>query len=779
MKKLSLGIASTFMLVTIAAFAANFTDDTVQIGKPGSSADKSVIFGASNKKKLSHKPGTLTLDYEGNNLSVGDGANTADKTIKLNKGVNSPTIRHNFTSGDLEIENAPVLNQKGNTVSVGDGTNTNKVLKFNKGASSPEIRFNSTTSKLEFSNDASLYKAIGSGFGGGGDGGKNLLTNGSFEDGISLEWSNTGGTFTQGTYTNGTDDDSKYANFVASGSGQYFETTLKAVPDSLGVGCMSDLKYFGGSGNFKLQALDSSANVLSEIVLVNTTSWQKSPTIAFPCPAPGATMRARIISTAAGTIQGDLVYIGGNKNVVNVGNARVLGTLSYPATTNCDWSQGANGFVFTNFAADTDCATPTVSGAVIAPATKIPGFQIAYAQAGVYMVVWNGSPYVTNGQGNWRLSDGTNHSLGSTIYAGATSGGPGTYVGTITLPVGASNWTVQVQSGSSVSQVIENGNNNEINSFTVYYLGSGQDTAISNEQSSWLIDVNVGGGNPAVTTNTTFVEATLGTLDMVINPLSAPAEIPCSATNPSTGLTCAAGNESVGVVFTPPYAGFFEVCGYFGLNSGGQSIATQWVETPNNDQTILQEGKTRVEMGVSGSTSVANCGTFQFNSTAKRTLRLMYEATGAGLYTLDRSTNVGQRDLHIIVKPLLQNVARPVLTGDQVTAPGTVNERIFRAKFNNAGSCSIVNQSGSWVSSCVRNSAGNLTITFAGGTFSSGPTCSAINEVAGTIGDQVVSRIAAVTASQIDIWTNLRGSTGGSASVGADYPVHLICMGPK
>jgi hypothetical protein len=278
-----------------------------------------------------------------------------------------------------------------------------------------------------------------------------------------------------------------------------------------------------------------------------------------------------------------------------------------------------------------------------------------------------------------------------------------------------------VQSGSTVSQVIENGNNNETNNFTVYYLGSGQDSAVTNGQSSWLIDVNVGGGNPAVTTNTTFVEATLGTLDMVINPGSAPAEIPCSATNPSTGLTCAAGNESVGVVFTPPYAGFFEVCGYFGLNSGGQSIATQWIETPNNAQTILQEGKTRVEMGVSGSTAVANCGTFQFNSTSKRTLRLMYEATGAGLYTLDRSTNVGQRDLHVIVKPLLQNIARPVLTGDQVTTPGATNPILFGFNYgttNAATPCSgtpcFLEKTGNAISSVTRSGTGQYIANFDG-----------------------------------------------------------------
>lgn len=742
MKKLSLGIASTFLFVTIAALAANFTDDQLQFGKPGSSANKEIVFGASNKKKLKHVPGTLTLDYEGNNLSVGDGLNTSDKTFKLNKGGSSPTFRHNFTSGDLEIENAPVLNQKGNTVSVGDGTNTNKVLKFNKGANSPEIRYNSTTSKIEFSNDASLYKAIGSGSGGGGDGGKNLLTNGSFEDGISLEWSNTGGTFTQGTYTNGTDDDSKYANFVASGSGQYFETTLKAVPDSLGAGCMADLKYFGGSGNFKLQALDSSANVLSEIALVNTTSWQKSPTIAFPCPAPGATMRARIISTGAGTIQGDLVYIGGNKNISQVSQATVWAQARWAPNPSCHYAaNGATVFThFSEFTADTDCNNPTVSGRATVPGTKVPQLVVPFVPKGKYVLRINSDNQNFSGTGSSQngCTDGitlgserSNYgpSIGNTIGAGGLT----CYFEYATDQTNVAFRPIGQGTGGTSVPGIANFESTQDEMALEMWLTrfpSDQEQAVTNEQSSWLIDANIGGEDFTFNSiASTYTAMESPNLDLVLNTAkgSANAEIPCNTTNPSTGLTCAAGSENIGVAFTPPYAGLFEACVDFWFASApGNATTFQLVETPNNAQTILQEGGQKTGSSGGGAqidSSMHVCGTFKFDSTAKRTIRLMFESpdTATRLIAIGRGSTLGQRDLKITVKPVLQNVARPVLTGDQVTTPGASQPILFGFNYattTEATPCSgtpcLLVQTGNIVTSVTRSATGQYVANFNG-----------------------------------------------------------------
>lgn len=790
MKKLSLGIASTFLFVTIAALAANFTDDQLQFGKPGSSANKEIVFGASNKKKLKHVPGTLTLDYEGNNLSVGDGLNTSDKTLKLNKGAGSPTFRHNFTSGDLEIENAPVLNQKGNTVSVGDGTNTNKVLKFNKGANSPEIRFNSTTAKLEFSNDASLYKAIGSGSG-AGEGGKNLLTNGSFEDGISLEWQNTGGTFTQGTYTNGTDDDSKFANFVASAAGQYFETTLLTVPDSLGVGCMSDLKYFGGGGNFKLQVLDASSNLLAETVLADGTAWKKSSTIAYPCPAPGATLRARIISTAAGTIQADQVYLGGNKNLAQVSLAKFAGESYFESQPACTWTYTLS--TLGQFNATAACPGPTVVtssvGTWLTTDVDRPIQTVQNLPAGIYKATFFVRTNMSIAAGSQlAINDGltTCQPVSSEDSASASSGQSISCSFTYATPQASRSFQL-FGAVTANTIIIQNatGTLNNKTKFLLEYWPLDSETAVSNEQSSWLIDANIGGATITVAgIQSTFTEITNGSLDLVLNSAknSAPAEIPCSSTNPSTGVTCAAGNESLGIVFTPPYAGQFEVCADFWFNGATGAYKTfQLIETPNNAQTILQEGGQRT--GGGGSVTDYShhvCGTFKFDSVTKRTIRLMYESQDAGnsVIAIARDAGLGQRDMKITVRPVLQNVARPVLTGDQVTTPGATNPKTYMFEFGQGsrgsactvGPCTLHLNQGGLVSSVTKpGGAGTYDVNINAGKFN-GTNYSCVVSNA-TAQDSVHCGVGIYTASSFRV--NCAVPNISSTAVAAT----VICMG--
>jgi hypothetical protein len=123
------------------------------------------------------------------------------------------------------------------------------------------------------------------------------------------------------------------------------------------------------------------------------------------------------------------------------------------------------------------------------------------------------------------------------------------------------------------------------------------------------------------------------------------AEIPCSGTNPSTGLTCSAGDEGLGVVFTVPYAPVsVEVCAFFnhrilGDNKTGSLVNFfELVETPNDSQTILQEGNSYIEHSLGGQalsnihgSQIKLCTPFYFSTTGKKTIRLFHQvdATGA------------------------------------------------------------------------------------------------------------------------------------------------------
>jgi hypothetical protein len=147
------------------------------------------------------------------------------------------------------------------TLTIGrPGSSANKVMSLG----TKVIRSNESTGKLEFSNDGTLYKNLGSGSG-SGDTGVNVLENASFEDGLTPGWTSVGGTFTQQTYTNGIEGDTKYARHVASASGQYFESDAKIVTDSIGSSCLAYSKYKTTDNNaYKISFFSAGVEINSQ-----------------------------------------------------------------------------------------------------------------------------------------------------------------------------------------------------------------------------------------------------------------------------------------------------------------------------------------------------------------------------------------------------------------------------------------------------------------------------------------------------------------------------------
>lgn len=90
-----------------------------------------------------------------------------------------------------------------------------------------------------------------------------------------------------------------------------------------------------------------------------------------------------------------------------------VGNLKYAGATNCSWS--LTDASFANFAADTDCNAPTVSGSASAPGTKIPGAVFSNLSAGSYMAVASGSFAADY--------SGSNTSCGFAISDGSSKGG--------------------------------------------------------------------------------------------------------------------------------------------------------------------------------------------------------------------------------------------------------------------------------------------------------------------------------------------------------------------
>lgn len=704
MKKLSLGIASTFLFVTIAALAANFTDDQLQFGKPGSSANKEIVFGASNKKKLKHVPGTLTLDYEGNNLSVGDGLNTSDKTLKLNKGANSPTLRHNFTSGDLEIENAPVLNQKGNTISVGDGTNTNKVLKFNKGASSPEIRYNSSTGKLQFTNDTTTYKDIGSGSGGGG--GVNLLQefNSDFESGSPPQnWTASGGTFI--TETTNPLFGLQSGSWDSNASSQTLSSQLVTIEKGfIGKKCTADIEYqwpSGVSGDLSFQVVDQVPNILATVNLEPTSgSNTRKAFLAFDCPSVATDqLRVRLLSNVANPalIVVDNAFVGVNKSTTNVTQASVWARARWLPAINCQWDNAAGTAVLTfwsDFPADTDCNNPQVFGQAVVPGTKVPRLRVANLPPGKYRFEAKGlHGNVGSNTAVWTTTDGTNDGGDRINSVSASSVFQGPITGFFEYTSAQSNVEFRVVhqltsgSGSGIIPNSETTQNENIYELVLYRYPTESAEALNLETSGYLVQAKIEGTNPSLSTVDVTSLSQIGVNGLTLTPFgnSQTARIPCAGAA-ATGATCA-GDEIIGIEIDAPYAGDYEVCAQFtsagaiGGAAGSQlekafAIVEQDVVTGT---TITRAGVKRATQlhSYEGSTSsqfmwtpFTLCEVWPVASAGKRRFALDYTQDVVGAATISSNLILtdasggaqGGRNVTWTVKSLTQQFPAPVFT---------------------------------------------------------------------------------------------------------------------
>lgn len=771
--KFLMNLILIYCLLITSVFAQSVNpNDQLKLGKPSSVSDKGIVFdtndGVSNKKLLVEKI-SKKLKWDGNTVQIGDGSSSSDKELIIAGALKS--LKYNGTTGEFEFNDDVKLSASLKTdflQAVNSEVAINSLLRATQGikvgSGANEIRVNA--GNLEFSNDGTLFKKFGTGTGGSSTG-TTILDNASFEDGISTNWTSSGGTFTQGTYTNGVEGNTKYAQFVATGAGQYFETALFSVPTNFSGGCQADFKKVNVSANdlFKVEVLDSSANILSA-GNVKASSWVKFPTINFTCPTAGTQIKLRVTSLSAGTIQVDDAYLGSNQNIVNLNQAKLIGSVTI---TGCTTNWGTTSTTFAEFPTQTGCSYST-NGLALAPSTNIPAIKFANLPAGDYRIEYEGAlrQGSANFVGYYQFWDGVNTARevsahtnqGGTIYTSGISQ-------TISYATAQSNITLSMRgktdSGGNAGPF---GTNSIPGVIKVWYFPAGQETAVSAEQASWFIDANIGGANPTMpSASSTYTEVINSNLDLVINSTkgSSPVEIACSNGNASTGLTCTTGQESLGISFVPGAgSGLYEVCAVSGFSlSSGDNYTFQLVETPNTSLTILQEGGQRSFVTSASAHVMRNCGVFNFSDTSKRTVRLMFESTASTVgstFSLDRSATSGQRDMNWTVRPLLSAFNRPILTGDQVRTPGLSNPLLFSARVDT--SAVISREYGEWLNTC--SGTGTKTCTFST-PFLSIPNCWVESEAGSGAPENQIEPVTSTT--QVQYTTN--ASAGGVTNTNA------------
>ncbi len=574
------------------------------------------------------------------------------------------------------------------------------------------IRSNESTGNLEFSNDTgSLWKKIGSGTGAGGAGGVNILSNASFEDGLT-NWTNSGGTLTQETYTNGLDGNTKYARFVATGAGQYVETDLTTFHDNLSGGGMGDFKYLQGDNAFVYKVINGSAGVISSGDISDLTSWLKAPTITFDIPSQA---KLRIESTGAGTIDFDEAYLGSNKNISPVGKGSYfVGSITYPAQS-IDALNSSTSWTSLSFAS-LPLSITTIGDVALVNSGQDVAITIPNAKKGTYVINLHGELFQTNSGdnvGSWRVHDGTasyQESIEGVINVEAY-----TYFGdkTFSIPVTSDgSITFAIQNKSNTGSVGAVRLSTAGAKISVQYYPSGSETveAFTPEQADFFISGSIGGGNASLLNSASETPIESSSLSMILK--DGIATIPCSGTNLSTGLTCSVGNESVGVVFNAPLSGVYEIC-MRALADGASAHGVRIVETENAAQTILNTSTQMAYLSQDQWFSI--CAPMDVNSSGKKTFRLFSKGSTASVFVMDRAAAVWGRELAFTVKLLSHNVSRPIIQNMVDTSVGSgvrhdgcrVNESGSTYSFDLAsGMCD------SWFASLSNNGSGDIDLVF-------------------------------------------------------------------
>jgi hypothetical protein len=515
-------------------------------------------------------------------------------------------------------------------------------------------------------------------------GNKNLLENPSFEHlTFSTGWTFTGtGSLTAEPTIIQSGKKSAKIEMTAQTAKLCQESTINAV-QLAGLDMTMSVWIKGDAADGKICPYANGTEITSLCSTISTLNdWREYVTI-FPAGSTSSGFCVEYASTT-GTVYIDDAHVGVMPATMTpeVAQAEYFGGLSLLGATNCRWTTTAASWV--TYSDDTDCNNYTEIGNIKAPSTKVPAFVIpAGSPSGSYRIVANFNYRRNNAiSACWfRLTDGASssaHILGNFVDITQVTDSSIPLEWAYDYVTSSTNTQINIQAYSnaggecavnpSVVGVSKSG-------FDVYYYPP-KNKIYSNKSMGWYVDVNIGGANPSLGTSSvsTYTSISNGSLDMVINPGSQPAQIPCSGTNPSTGITCSAGDEQIGVVFDVPSVGTYEVCASFtrAINVPAAAFvasAFQLVETQNATQTILQEGKSRSvsTLGVGTSTSTTEsgsphnvCGVFKFDSVGLKTIRLMYEQLVSGVPGLnsilaDRAPTVGQRDIHITVKPFINN----------------------------------------------------------------------------------------------------------------------------
>jgi len=572
------------------------------------------------------------------------------------------------------------------------------------------------------------------------------LQNGGFEQSRQY-WSASGGNFV--TSTGSPLFGNAYGSWDASASSQTLCSNSVTVP--LGLANTNGEAFIYSTGTVAythtLEVRDGSGNTLASTSLVNSPTLDgytaAKTSLNFLFPANTESIRLCVVSqTNEPGIKLDGAYLGSSTNVGTVAQARFYGSLKYARTAGCKWTATGTGTP-ANPSADTDCPSPTVTGGVTAPSTKIPAVRLQNAPPGTYHFVARGRFGAESAdRSTYRFSDGTNTSDSQMCGGGNVLA----YVkcptinGTFTYTTAQSDITVTIQLSavsSGADSVIDasstDGGSTQGLAIDVFYYPNADQSVYATDQSDY--------GPTSYGTTSDFTGfGTVSGINMYHWRVGSILHIMGTFTTGTTTATEArialpAGLTTESTLPTLSVAGTF--------NYSNNSATTGYI--------LAEASKSYLTVGYQGSSSysLAKKNGNDFLSSTVHSFRASVPISGWA--TTNRA---------------------PQLINSVVTQYSGVF-RTERALLNCDASSSIVRQFGSWVSSIGNISSGTCTITLVTGIFSAAPICTTIQSSSSAT--QILSiNESTITATNVEI--NSKNGAGTNASA-TDY--YLECTGPK
>lgn len=563
--------------------------------------------------------------------------------------------------------------------------------------------------------------------GGGGNSGKNYLSNASFEGGNS-GWTITGAT--NAVNTSDFHDGAQSLTLTPTGAGSILQSVTPA----------TNLKGSNLESGLWVKTTKTDVENCSYINAIEiecqkvaaTGEWVYVPANAAG-PAQGTSIGVKLKwGSTGGSILVDMGYTGGATNLTTIAQAKHVGTLKYAATTNCQYSVNPSG-AWTSFPADTDCPTQVVTGGLTAPATKIPAFKMSITAGSIYRVTIKGG--FENGLGTienvYRLNDGTD----STEQCGRLAGISGLDVGRTSIlsclykPTTSGEKTIEIQVNGSAtaSDIIVNGYADLV--FEVEQFPSQSQLAVNSLQSDFGLTSFTPSfsciGSP---TGANFKYAKRGEKMFIIGRFTHSGGTgTCSFTLPNS-LTANVSESG----------GTYNVVGYGTITSNNVALYA-----------LAQSGSGAISFGLSGPTS-----------------------SGITPYSVTWSPEEVNFSMEVPIVGWHESQRAPTLVGS-VTSGASDALRIEAADVA-ATTGAVTEVSGDWLNGNCTISGGTWgqyrNCNFNSGMWSSAPTC-LVNATAG--GGGYSPTIISTSSSAVVFALHVSG-TGD-----VDVPANIMCIGPK